>query len=55
MGSQHQALLEAMVRLFELNFTFCLSLFYKASTLGQNFDKISVYFRRNSDLIIPLP
>ena len=44
MGSQHQALLEAMVRLFELNFTFCLSLFYKASTLGQNFDKISVYF-----------
>lgn len=55
MGSQHQALLEAMVRLFELNFKFCLSLFYKASTLGQNFDKISVYFRRIGDLIIPLP
>ena len=29
MGSQHQALLEAMVRLVELNFNFVLSLITK--------------------------
>ena len=41
MGSQHQALLEAMVRLFELNILLFFSFsYYKVSTLGHGFDKI---------------
>ena len=40
MGSQHQALLEAMVRLVELNFNFVLSLITKLRHL----DKILIRF-----------
>ena len=40
MGSQHQALLEAMVRLFELNFNFSLSLITKLRHL----DRILIRF-----------
>ena len=40
MGSQHQALLEAMVRLFELNFKFSLSLITKL----RHVDRILIRF-----------